>query len=354
MKLRPCFVFAMLLAVLFTLAPLSGCIEELQRIIDPYYDIGTMYVIDNETYFSVQYGYEISNHDGNATVRLIFPAGASKSSGGTIVPLAGNPAVEWFFEGKISREIYVNYSNHQSLMLFEGANQSISAAGAAQPGYLGDQYFNESAWLAMPSNPQVKSISTQILAESPGASAYESARLIFKWLKENTEYKASESNLPASPLYTLQNGGGDCDDLSFLYISLCRSAGIPARFVSGYIVRDAGLEAHAWVEIYAGQWIAVETAGVGGTDSGLDWELNGNFGVFHPDHVALFRDDGSNESLQVYSNVKSFYFHEKIEIAPIEHGAIDIISSAKLVIFKDGHREIKPADWEPEISLKFW
>ncbi|MDD5502343.1 MAG: transglutaminase-like domain-containing protein [Candidatus Thermoplasmatota archaeon] len=354
MKLKPQIAFALMFAALFSLAPLSGCLEDIQRTIDPYYDIDSMYAIDNQTQFSIHYGYDISNQEGNATIRLMFPTGATKSAGATVKSLAGNPTAEWFIEGEVSRSVYVNYSGTQTLKIFEDANVSIQAAKSAKPGYLGDQYFNESTWLIMPSHPQIKALSAQILAGSTDATAYESARLIFKWLKENTIYKISASQLPTSPLDTLQIGGGDCDDLSFLYISLCKAAGIPARFVSGYIVRETGLEAHAWVEFYAGGWIPVEAAGIGGQDSGLDWELNGNFGVFHPDHVALFTDDGSNASLSIYSNVKLYYFTQKATIEQIEEGTITVPESAKLVIYKDGHREIKAADWEPEFSFKFW
>jgi hypothetical protein len=74
---------------LVVLVSFSGCIEDVQRIIDPYYDVDTIYSpIDNQTHFSINYGYEISNYDGNATVRLALPPGAMQSENATLKTLA--------------------------------------------------------------------------------------------------------------------------------------------------------------------------------------------------------------------------------------------------------------------------
>ncbi len=54
------------------------------------------------------------------------------------------------------------------------------------------------------------------------------------------------------PQETLHQGCGSCRDFAMLYIDVCRSVGIPARFVSGYCVSDAATSSdmHAWVEVY--------------------------------------------------------------------------------------------------------
>lgn len=51
---------------------------------------------------------------------------------------------------------------------------------------------------------------------------------------------------------TLEKKSGACRDFALLYIDACRSAGIAARFVSGYSYADAAAEhhLHAWVEAY--------------------------------------------------------------------------------------------------------
>jgi transglutaminase-like putative cysteine protease len=55
---------------------------------------------------------------------------------------------------------------------------------------------------------------------------------------------------------TLTLGSGACRDLTVLFLALCRSQGLAARFVSGYQARaqtpDGQRHLHAWAEVYLG------------------------------------------------------------------------------------------------------
>lgn len=59
---------------------------------------------------------------------------------------------------------------------------------------------------------------------------------------------------------------GVCQDLSHVTIAVLRSLGIPARYVSGYLLarEDAGVgetvygESHAWVEFFDGAWQGID------------------------------------------------------------------------------------------------
>jgi transglutaminase-like putative cysteine protease len=56
---------------------------------------------------------------------------------------------------------------------------------------------------------------------------------------------------------TLALGSGACRDLAVLFLALCRSQGLAARFVSGYQAqaqsRDGQRHLHAWAEVYLGE-----------------------------------------------------------------------------------------------------
>jgi hypothetical protein len=64
-------------------------------------------------------------------------------------------------------------------------------------------------------------------------------------------------------LWALKNGTGDCTEAACLTVALCRAKGVPARMVSGYLVRGDGalpLQAwHDWAEIHEnGTWKRVD------------------------------------------------------------------------------------------------
>lgn len=69
-------------------------------------------------------------------------------------------------------------------------------------------------------------------------------------------YERREERGIQSSLTTLSRGAGACRDFAVLFAELCRTLGIAARFVSGYLYapaddnhRSAGAM-HAWVEVY--------------------------------------------------------------------------------------------------------
>jgi transglutaminase-like putative cysteine protease len=64
-------------------------------------------------------------------------------------------------------------------------------------------------------------------------------------------------------LWALQHGEGDCTERASLAVALCRARGVPARMVSGYVVRgDGALPVqgwHDWAEAYEdGSWRRLE------------------------------------------------------------------------------------------------
>jgi transglutaminase-like putative cysteine protease len=59
----------------------------------------------------------------------------------------------------------------------------------------------------------------------------------------------------------LRMGRGVCQDFAHLFLATCRSIGLPARYVSGYIHQPGELATHAWCQVWAGEqvgWIDVD------------------------------------------------------------------------------------------------
>jgi len=91
------------------------------------------------------------------------------------------------------------------------------------------------------------------------------ARDIFNHIIDNMYYEmvGGWNTAPA----VLARGNGSCSEYSFVYISMCRAAGIPARYVGSVVIRGdyASMDDvfHRWVEIYLPGygWIPVDPSG---------------------------------------------------------------------------------------------
>ena len=215
--------------------------------------------------------------------------------------------------------------------------------------YTKTQKVNDTIYID-PNNVNIQSIAQDVLFETGSNNSLLLSKNLFLWLKQNTEYKIHLSGDGSVQTFseTLKLKTGDCDDLSFLYISLCRSLDIPARLIRGYLVEESNgavsSVAHAWVEVFVGGgigdsgWIPVECAC---SSADMDVQLYQNFGVESAGHLRLFIDDGSDESLNmslsgprvVYSNGISVNMNDFVEVEDFQ-----IIESKELFIDSEGNR----------------
>jgi len=86
---------------------------------------------------------------------------------------------------------------------------------------------------------------------------FEVAHNIGTWVEANVEYDLSTVTAEVSKTasWTLENRAGVCGELTTLFISMMRSLGVPARFVSGIAYTNSPLfenpwGPHAWAEVY--------------------------------------------------------------------------------------------------------
>jgi transglutaminase-like putative cysteine protease len=105
---------------------------------------------------------------------------------------------------------------------------------------------------ASQANGPVADLAERILAETnrrtvPFLSA------LAKWMSEQFETTIRLTGDPYPAATTLAEGSGSCRDLAVLFMEVCRSAGLAARFVSGYqaVLEDDGeRHLHAWAEVF--------------------------------------------------------------------------------------------------------
>lgn len=82
------------------------------------------------------------------------------------------------------------------------------------------------------------------------------ARLIFDDVARNIRYCAEEeySTISGFTEKALRTGRGDCGVQSMLFITMCRAAGIPARWQSGFETQPQNWNLHDWAEFYVEPW----------------------------------------------------------------------------------------------------
>lgn len=81
---------------------------------------------------------------------------------------------------------------------------------------------------------------------------YLQARRIFRWVNDHFPWASAReySTIENIPEYVLDNGHGDCGQVTLLFITLCRICGIPAHFQSGFMMYPRAWNLHDWAEIY--------------------------------------------------------------------------------------------------------
>ena len=95
-----------------------------------------------------------------------------------------------------------------------------------------------------------------------GSTPYEQAFAIQSWLNRNCRYTLDVSDQPANvdfvTRFLMETREGYCTYFASAMTVLCRMAGLPARYVEGYLAEPnsqgealvTGMNAHAWTEVY--------------------------------------------------------------------------------------------------------
>ncbi|MFQ5909389.1 MAG: transglutaminase family protein [Thermoplasmata archaeon] len=168
----------------------------------------------------------------------------------------------------------------------ESEVQSVSDASKTNPLFvqLSAQYLHDE-WRLEYEGTAVETLASQI---APGdLSVHEIAQRIFDYLDSHVSYSSSRSGEVKYPMETLQDGSGDCDDMSFLFVSLLRSRGVPSWVELGAMFNSITNEwvGHAWLELYlptypGGVNVTIDMANheflVRGANRFSEWKSDGN------------------------------------------------------------------------------
>lgn len=105
-------------------------------------------------------------------------------------------------------------------------------------------------------SPQMIELSEALRKVSQDSNAWDTIKTFWSWTRDNVKFENGDFR---GALYAIENRCGDCEEMSALFVGLCRLSGIPARTV--------WVESHDYPEFYLvdkqgrGHWIPVQVVG---------------------------------------------------------------------------------------------
>ncbi len=154
---------------------------------------------------------------------------------------------------------------------------------------------------------------TDAVAKAVGneTNLYRKMRKIFNYVIKNMYYERVGGWNTAPTV--LARGNGSCSEYSFVFISMCRSAGIPARYV-GTIAKRGDNRAlddvfHRWVEVYLPPygWIPVDPSG---GDQPSPRGQAAHIGYVSKNYVITTQSAGGSETMGWNYNINTSYVTE--------------------------------------------
>ncbi len=142
-------------------------------------------------------------------------------------------------------------------------------------------------------DPKIKKLCKKIVKNE--RNPYYKARRIYDFLLSDIELTtASEKRSGRTPLQTIAKKKGDAYDLTLLFCTLVRAAGVPAVPTAGLLVENTKkTAAHWWAEFYVNGfgWVPVDPALGAGlpVDTGVEDKKNWYFGNLDAHRVSFSR-----------------------------------------------------------------
>ena len=160
---------------------------------------------------------------------------------------------------------------HNSIYMEQRAKKGESTKFSYELSYRAyNQYFNISPESVKPYNKEsslykkytaereshvifsdtIKKLTAEIIGDEN--NPYLKAKKIFYWINKNIPWASAReySTIENIPEYVLNNNHGDCGQVSLLFITMARYAGIPAKWQSGWMMHPGNQNLHDWAEAY--------------------------------------------------------------------------------------------------------
>lgn len=176
--------------------------------------------------------------------------------------------------GRIEASYRDHYGNHSDLISTDPGVQTlaITATGSVTTrdtsGVVGKVYGRAPLWHFLQSTPltvagpKIRALSKIILQSDDQLSGLHALSAA---ILEATPYKLGETDTNSTAEDVVGIGSGVCQDHAHVFTAAARAAGIPARYVSGYLMINDQIDqdaSHAWAEVHLDElgWVGFDVS----------------------------------------------------------------------------------------------
>jgi hypothetical protein len=220
-------------------------------------------------------------------------------------PLKNNAQIKLVYEGKVVAKVWhINNSLDvnaipESLKKQYNHNESLTFYNSDEHTYVKEIVINPYAF---------KNVTEKLTQND--TNVLEKLRTIYNVIVDNFHYISERKGIPNSAVKTWNQGAGDCDELSFVFVSMARSIGIPAWVEYGLVYTQNSWSPHAWIGAVVPTKNGIvkvnidTTVEVGKQNYGL------GFLIRYADRLTEWQDDGNSQHLNsYYTLIKGYYEH---------------------------------------------
>ncbi len=181
------------------------------------------------------------------------------------------------------------------------------------------EYLESSGTLSYVIDPEpFKEITSNITKGD--SSVVGKLRDIYDFMVENFHYKAERTGAPNTAVQTWNAREGDCDELSFVFVSMARSIGIPAWVEYGFLYDGSTWGQHAWVGTVVPHDGKLDYVNIDVTAEVGRKDLGRGFLIRDPFRITEWVEDGNSKHLSSYYNFLTYTsppdltYHESINV----------------------------------------
>ncbi len=125
-------------------------------------------------------------------------------------------------------------------------------------------------------------------------------RAIYDFIVQNFHYESERTGNPRTAIETWNAKSGDCDELSFVFVSMARSIGIPAWIEYGWLYTGDSWGQHAWIRTAIPDGGELKYVNIDLTIEVGQKDLGRGFLVRDPYRITEWVEDGSSEHLTAF------------------------------------------------------